>query len=343
MRLLNYCCCALLFLIPTLTVANTLKAQLNAGNLRWVNAYSISGGEQRFVPSSWSIVDNLIPADRWYPGALTSSSPNLLVLNSGNATVSVPFQVVGFEYNTGSAGPVEGSIESNGCPESAFSTGIVQVIGVACFHSRELINHSTVTPYSFIRPVIEIDTQGLKDAFVGKPEGIYRGTVNVGNQYDYIINNNDNIRTRQYSNETIILEVDYEPSFLSSVEIVGNSEIRPIYDLNVNKMSGDTIFNGVAHGWFSNGLKLSLNPGRTEYKMTGPASTQLPYSIECIGCEDNRLVENGKVINIQTNLPGEGVPTINFGIKVGYKDIDLDSVENGYYFDKFTLLFEPGI
>ncbi|WP_132941821.1 hypothetical protein [Vibrio crassostreae] len=321
-----------------------MTAELTAGNLRWNNANSISGG-QHYTPSQWSVVNNLPPTQEWVPGGLLNNTPTMLTLTSGGSAVDVPFKVIGFEYNTGSVMPNIGSLQAGSTCSGANSSGkVIRVTGVSgCLYKHSLIYDSTFSPYSFIRPIVDIDTGVLVDAFNGLPKGVYRGTINVSNFYEYIAPSSSGIRARRIKDIPLTLEVDYEPSFISSVTFNGDRELKVFYDLTSNVVRGETMFVAQAQGWFTNGLSISLLPSRTNYVMKGPSLTEIPYSIECLDCRSVVLVEEGNVVTAETSREGENAATLNLNIRVSFQEVDLNSVESGLYSDTFILVFEPDV
>lgn len=323
--------------------ATTLRAELTAGNFRWDNANPLSG--QKFVPSMWDIVDQLPPTKVWLPGGLFGSVPNDLTLTAAGESVTIPFEVVGFEYNTGSANPTKGQVVTGSvCNDVDYSSGIVRVVdGIGCTYSHTLAMTAAFNPYSFIRPVFELDQVALKAAFKGKPKGVYRGSVAVTNFYDYGFSLYSGVRSRHYDTTPITVEIDHKPAFITSVVITGDHELRTIYDYSRDVVSGKTILNGVANGSFLNGMTVSLRKSRTDYSMKGPSATTIPYSIECIGCDDPLLVNEGLVQHLQTRVPGVDTAQVNFDLKISFSDVALNTVEVGTYSDTFVLFFEPDV
>ncbi|EPN4952616.1 hypothetical protein ACT0HV_000571 [Vibrio diabolicus] len=321
----------------------TFKAELVGEQLRFKNAYTLDGSH--IVPSNWSVVSNLPTTEKWVPGGLLSVAPATLKLQSGSDSVDVPFNIVGFEYNTGSAGPTIGDSQSgNICNNESFTNGIATVTdGVACTLSHALVHTSSVNPYSFIRPVVEVDPLDVAQAFEGKPQGRYLGSISVANFFDYYFHSSNNVRTRHVSNNHIALEIDYIPAYITSVDITGDEEMFVRYEFGNNTVSGEATFQGVAQGQFVNGLKVSLLPSRVDYFLNGQGSTFIPYGIDCLGCEWSRLVENGVVVKDTTKIPSSNVNRIDFAIRVFFDNADLDNLETSKYDDAFVLMFEPDV
>lgn len=70
----------------------------------------------------------------------------------------------------------------------------------------------------------------------------------------------------------------------------------------------------------------------------------IPYNIECIGCADNQLVNEGTLVLPSTTIAqGSGpVTQIEFDLIFSY-DIDGLNMESGDYADEVTIILEAGI
>ncbi|ELR8704377.1 hypothetical protein V4T45_003990 [Vibrio vulnificus] len=321
--------------------AATFKADLTGSNLRWDNV--VPSGST-FVPTQWTVVDKLMPTKEWFPAGLHQNVSNRITLRSGSDSVTVTFEVLGFEYNTGSTGATSGDPISNVCNDVAFNGGIARVAdGVGCYLNHSLKHDRSLNPYSFIRPVVKIDTAELINAFDGKPKGLYVGQISTSNFYDYLMDGSG-IKTRFIDNHNVGLEINYIPAFVTKVDLAQDNIIPPVYDKVNDEVWGHVIIPGVATGYFTNGLKLSLQNGRSDYylKMAGDTS-EIPYYIECLECQDLQLVKDGAVVNSSTVLDGKDVTEINFNLKVGFDATDLGALKVGTHSDTIVFMFEPNI
>lgn len=328
-----------LAVIPS-TWGMTLKADIKGNTIHWDQVHQLGGNE--LTPSFWHVVSGLRPTAKWVPGGLSGAVSAEVRLTYGSEIAIVPLRMKGFEYNTGTASPVEGDGQTGVlCPGASFSGGIVKVTDiVGCIYPTSLVTTDAVTPYSFIRPIIEMDNADILAALDGMPAGRYVGMLPVSSFYDFYLSS---VRTRHHENYQIRFEFDYEPSILTDVAISGSSELVTRYDVNGERVSADTTFTGTATGIFTNGLILSLNPTRIRYEMDGPNLSTLPYSVDCLECNMASLVDNGNVNTYETTIPASGTTVIPFNIKVSFTDVELDTLENGNYSDTFYVLFEAGI
>ncbi|WP_157806438.1 hypothetical protein [Vibrio salilacus] len=320
--------------------AMTFKAYIKRNEIQWKDVVEVDNNT--FTPSFWYVESGLKPTREWIPGGLTATSPSEVRLTSGNESVVLPLTVSGFEYNIGSTNAVLGRTQSGLLCSGNYTAGIVKVIGQAgCLHPHALITTNAYNPYSFIRPLIKIETEKLSKIFEGKPAGYYVGSIAVGSFYDYYLPSS--LRTRYHANYQIRFEFNFQPAFVFSVDITGESELKPHYSPKADYVSGESVFNGRASGWFSDGLMMTLNRSRINYEMKGPQLTKIPYSIECLECDTPLLVSKGLVKNYTATVQGNRTEEIPFRLKVSFTDIDLSTLENGQYNDTFYLIFEPKI
>ncbi|MCJ8303311.1 hypothetical protein [Shewanella sp.] len=325
--------------------ASTLNVDLTGGVARWGNAIVSSSGDD-MVPSFWTPTHCLTPTAKWIPGAFVTPPPTTIMMSSGGASIAFPITFKGFEYHTGSAGTVIGNGSSGGpyCSSGDFTSGIATVMGGAgCL----LVNNLTtgakvVTPYAFIRPIFSIDDTALADAFDKQPQGLYRGSVSLSQFYQYYLGD---IKTQYIDSQPFVLEISHTPAYITSVELTGESEMKPVYGVGTDDVSAKTSFDVTASGFFSDGMKVMLN--RSDDYILRNSGSEIPYSIKCIGCSDGEyLVEEGVVSNPSSpslKVSGVEVNTINFTIDVEFNAVPLDPLEVGSYTDTFTLIFEPDV
>jgi len=319
----------------SLSWAFSLQVHVVGKQVRWDNAITHSHG---LVPSFWQPTHNLTPTTNWQPGSFASTPPSTIVVNSGAESASLPINFKGFEYHTGSSNPTVSNVA--GSCIGSFSSPIALIVGNNCLGAYQLSTLDSVTPFAFIRPIFEVDDKQITDAFEGKPSGNYRGSTSITQFYQF---NFGGITTKREISHTVFFDFNYEAASLNTVTITGNGVITPDYNLRADRVWGKTDYDVTAEGWFTNGLKLSLNPGRSKkYAMNGPNNSLLPYSILCTGCNDNLIVEKGDEIISTTLIPGSDTNSITFKIHTEY-DEQHSSLEIGDYSDQYILIFEPNI
>lgn len=340
----------LVFLLSLLSLnTHAIQATLEGDKLYWYDAQP-GGGKDLYVPTLWNNTFTNMPfTNKWLPGGLVNSVPKTLTLflsgKPGADSVTVGFEVVGYEYRVASpfsAGATNTHFTT--CTVSSFSPPIARVMDgpIGCLANQYLESGANFyRPFTESRPIYRIDADSLSRLFAGKPAGDYVGTVPSTYQI-YYFGNGGSIGA-YHMTDIAALIIKYRPSYLTNVDLTGNNSLAPRYDFSRNVVSGETTFHGVATGLFTNGLKLGLKPGRTDYAMKGPNNTSIQYGIECLGCANSELVKpDGGVATFNTTIAGTG-SAISFGIRVHFQDADLNLIESGTYNDVFYLLFEPNL
>lgn len=330
----------LLMLSHNLYAGTTIRAHVQGKSLHWDNVITLSS--EQMVPSFWQHSVNLTATSSWLPGGLVEAGTNTIELTNGTDIISLPIQFLGFEYNLGSSAASKGSDWlGDVCKHTRFTGSTIFLAdGIQCFFQHKLVTPHAVTPYTFIRPVFNLDKNQVIGAFANKSAGVYSGQTRLHSQYLY---DHNGIESRRYIDHIIAFELKHTPSTLTQVSVIGNSELQTSYDMRLKQVSGNTYFKITANGYFTQGLTVSLVNHRTDYLMQGPNLTTLPYSIDCIGCATQSLVHEGKVETLQTHVSGKEVSIINFDIKLFFENQDLTLLEQGQYSDTLTLIVEPAL
>lgn len=331
------------FTYHTQVYSVTLKAELNAGNLRWNNASMIS--KTHLIPLEWDIANKLNATKIWIPGGLVSSVKNIKLANEEHHVI-LPLEVVGFEYNTDSIIFTHGQSEMNSCADVSFSSSTIRLIGdIDCNYTHQLENTTAYPPYSSIRPIFAVNEMALISAFYNKPQGVYLGSTSAESFY-YFYNGavvDIGQKNRKHQQHLIDFEINHVPDAITSVYISGKHEIAMNYDKN-NRISGQASLSGLVRGWLDNQVKMKLKSQKAyELALVGSNTHKFPYSIDCIGCTISNLVDTGYVVNDTTKLVRDDSSDINFELKISYQDVDTTELDVGYYQDTVVLIFEPDV
>ncbi|MNP25141.1 hypothetical protein D3C76_1179360 [compost metagenome] len=194
------------------------------------------------------------------------------------------------------------------------------------------------------------DTAAILQAFrdANAAPGNYFSQVSIPLSYDY---ERRGVRIRYNWSLPLSLAITYSPAILNDLTLTSptGGAMAPAYYSSggVQYAKGQAIYKGVATGVFSNGLRLFLKRG-DNYSMTGPNSTSIPFSVVCMQCAQQLLVDNGVMTlpdldTTGTTIPGVNVSTINFDINIDFTDAPLSMLETGAYQGRFSLLFEPNV
>ncbi len=330
----------LLLIITNAWAGTTIRGEVRGQNVYWDNALTIAS--QQMVPSFWQHSSNLPTTNSWLPGGLAQQPATSITLQSAGNSVTIPVQFLGFEYNTGSATPTVGDAWSGDkCSSNNHNGTLIKVTGgFNCFLDYRLDYSFSVTPFTFIRPVFYINPVDVLAAFSGKAAGSYVGYSQLTSLYNY---RHNTVESRQYLNHTFGVELDYQPAVINSVTVTGDNQLATHYDLKNQLVSASSRFNIVASGHFTDGLTVNLIAHRTDYLLYGPSLTEIPYSVDCVGCQTKSLVSGGNVMNLSSKVLGTNTSSITFDIDIYFQNQDLTSLEVGQYTDTITLILEPEI
>ncbi|MGN5073614.1 hypothetical protein ACTG2C_01120 [Aeromonas veronii] len=326
--------------------AMTVEAQIKGDAFRWLSAQSAFDGG--VAPSVWATPTPLVPAQSYIPGSSSVGTLPISMVGPQGSSVPLTLQLFGMEYNSPEAtaiAPVPG-----GSAMVTINGGLVQVRGHGEGDHRILLSRE-VTPFTHARPVFSLgDGANIIRAFTdaGATPGRYVTQVNIPLSYDY---ERAGVLVRYHWTLPLRLSIDYTPAILNDVTLTSptGGAMRPRYYSSggVQYASGEAVYNGVASGYFSNGLRLRLKTG-DNYTMKGPNKTTIPLSVSCLQCKQSLLVDKGVMtlpdLNTKgTVVPGVNVPTINFTIRVQFADVPLSRLETGNYQGIFSLSLEPEV
>lgn len=326
-------------------LAIPVEAEIKGDSFRWVSAQS-SFGNNGVATSVWATPAQLVPAESFIPGGSLVASLPVSMVGPGGSSVPLTVQLLGMEYNS----PEATSITSvaGGSALVSLSGTLVQVQGQG-MGNKDIVLSREVTPFTHARPVISLgDSASIVRAFLdaNAQPGTYNSQISIPLSYDY---ERAGVRIRYNWTLPVTVTINYTPAILNDVTLTSPTAgvMTPRYYSNggVKYAAGDAVYHGVASGYFSNGLRLRLKTG-DNYEMNGPGGTSIPFSVNCMQCEQSALVDNGAMTlpdldNTGTRIPGTNVPTINFTIGIAFSDVELSTLQSGTYQGVFVLLFEP--
>ncbi|WP_159737756.1 hypothetical protein [Vibrio atypicus] len=319
--------------------SSVVKISVEGKRVHWSNAIAL--GSNTWVPSLWQHVSHLTPTQSWLPGSWATATPTSVTLRSGSESAVLPARVIGLEYNTGSVIPLKGKVGGEtSCTGSVQNGNHIQLKGQQCYLSHWLDTGNAITPFSFTRPIVELSDQQILSALDGKSAGVYFGSVALTSVYRYLFNQ---VETLHYLNHNVWFEIDYQPTAIYSAQVSGDYRLLPVYDFNRNQVSARTQFTVDVTGHFSQGVKVSLASHKLDYFLQGPALSKVPYSIDCLQCENQSLVKQGAVV-YSDSVVGRGSQShVQFNLQVYFEQQDLGEIEPGDYQDTFTLILQPEV
>ena len=342
-----------LLTLPATSFAATLNGQLIGDQLRWSNG--MERGGDMVVLTNWTPMNGLQPTQEWTPGTFIGTPPPTLTLSQGADSVDVPIKVAGVEYGLGQASSVFTQTGSpipgyTTCGESTQTPSVATLIGSNCVASQSYLSETkTYTPFQFVRPILEVDEAVLIANFRERslPSGQYTGTVYVRPVYAFR-SPTGSWTYRNALSVPITVSIRYEAANLQDIRIIGDGVIDPQYDTTNHQVSGETFFRIIANGFFTEGLKMTIEPGedgKYELEHTNASLGRvIPYSISCDACEDKNIVVDGnaQLSDGMTHIPGEG-NNITYSLRVHYDKVTADSIDTGDYNDSFVAYFEENL
>ncbi|WP_254230170.1 hypothetical protein [Vibrio coralliilyticus] len=342
-----------LLLLPCAN-ATTISGIVKGDRLTWLNAYNQSG---YLTSTNWQPLVGLQPTTEWVPGTFLGQSVSTLRLMNSETGESVDlcFQVLGIQYNLGKASAYFKDSESvNGgykvCEMAIDEGGVVTLADTGrgfCINANTYKAATAITPFQFARPLIK--TSGIAQALraAGVSSGHYTGAVMVRPAYGFR-SPTGSWTYRSTTGVPVTLSIRYEAANLANIEVSGSGIMPAKYDQKKLSASGQTDYLITAHGFFTNGLKLSFPENEADsfnlaYADEGSAKP-IPYSIDCNACEDTSLVSNGQLnlANRETVVSGSG-DTVSLMLNVHYDNIPADDLTTGNYYDQFTVYFEENL
>lgn len=329
-------CC----LLPVLGSASTLKGKFEGGQIVWNNVMELQS--DYFSPTWWSPSHKLPPVQSWVAGGFHSAPPSTVSLSNGVDQVTANITLVGVQYQITESGLSENPESGQACAFRHRSGAVLSLVGAAgCQYDQRFQYTAAITPYSFTRPIFQIDQQALYTQLVRSSPGVYRGVMTMSTFYDYF--SPGGARARYVDNQQVFVEIDNQPSYITRV-VVGPSDEQAFvmrYDRLNNELSGQARFQVSVEGYFAQGLTVSLDSGRSQYLMRESGGAEFPYTILCHGCRDSRLVEQGMPSLTSTVVPGNATTQLALELEVFFEQIALDGLVDGLYSDAFSLYFEP--
>ncbi|WP_146146371.1 fimbrial protein [Photobacterium kishitanii] len=166
--------CYVLLLLCSATSAHAanLSGDINGGVFSWNNAYSQNGG---IVPQGWM---NAVPeaVAEWQPSVPSAPATLTLTQNGGSASVVVPVDVIGVQYNANGRGSDGTAFFAGSATQPNPNVWMKAGSGVSAqFFSKTVAFTNAQTPFTAFKPILDVgDIQTL---FRGKPSGVYQGNI----------------------------------------------------------------------------------------------------------------------------------------------------------------------
>lgn len=337
MKFVQLALVASLFLSTHSSAQVLVKGSLKGDNLHWISVVAVSEQMGLLKPAHGLFAPKVSSTKAWLPGAIIQA-PTTLTLVGQSQSITLPIEVSGLEYVVANQSPTQQENTQQTCPSDYFNGQIIQIIGRTCYANHSLHMDQESNPFSSLSPLFKIEEIALKQAFRGKPAGVYRGLLTF--QYRFKWQNRSGVWVSTQDSQSVAFEINHQPPEITQITVIRQDEIQTNYDYyqNRNSVSGETRYHVEVEGQYLNALKLELQ--NRDYQLLGPGIKGISYSIDCEECEDTQLVDNGNLLQAYTTLRSNrsGLP---FTLRVYLSDVDLEGIEKGRFTDTFSLLVSP--
>lgn len=332
----------------SVAAAATLNGELEGDRVRWTNGQETGS---YITLSNWKPMSGLKPTSEWVPGTFLLPPTTNLILTGPGGDVNVSMTVAGLEYELGQASE---KFTTRGTPLAALGQcttsqqvgSLAKVYGESCVAGESYRTSSTGvlhTPFQFVRPILQLDSTELVQAFrdAQVAGGVYTGMIPINPVYYF--KSPTGTWTYQQASVPMMVSISYIPASLDHVQVSGMGVIEPQYDTVNHQVSGETFFDITATGVFPQGVNLSLDNKVYEMDFETDEVRSIPYSISCVGgCNDSELVKEGIPSVLETSVIG-GENTVSFQLRVHYDNITAAEVETGQYRGEFVIYIEESL
>ncbi len=311
---------------------------------------SVDTIQTSLAPRVWETADNFPRADVIFPAAALPPQRHVLsfVHQNRESRVSIPIEIVGMEYQL----KQEGQANNHGGSETK-----TYVLGSQVFvhgvgqGDKSIAFKQADKPFVRYRPLISaIDKNEWTQLFksVKAPEGEYRASIMLSIPTQYELAGKKSVH---YLNIPVQFKVNYTPSYLSEIDVIGDGIMKVTYSKN-DTMSASANYDITATGYFTKGMQIGLvgNKRSTTYSLKAidrSIKDDIKYSLTCTqGCDDKtQWIVNGdaKINNFENRafVHSPFQEQAKLSLKVHFDDVPV--AQSGHYRGEFVLMFSPKI
>lgn len=329
--------------------ASVIHVKVTGEQVDWKNAEVESSNVVHQL--NWQRSDrfNMLPVKSWTPKFMKSNLSTIKFTSNVGASFSTAFNDKGIDFRTSNSYErQQGAIgASNVCPSPSQLAGSDMILrgSESCVLDYTLNQKSKLRPFDFYRVAFQLPrlVQDLKNQKV--PAGRYVASFSVPIAY-YLNYEKNDIDSYQIYQDSVMLILDYKPSFISNVTTLGNGRFKMDYDKIQHIVDGETTYNIFVKGQFASGIRMSFlsSDKNDDFSLVSENNqNRIPYNLFCDMCsEDNYPIKDGIMEKDYAKIPGQG-NNLNFKLKFYFEDVQHGQVEEGDYSDAVTVIFEPDI
>lgn len=326
--------------------ASTVYAKITGDVVEWSNA-TLNAGE--IQPLEWQPGEkfNMLPIKRWSPAFYQNSQKELVFTSMTGAKVSTQFKHTGIDFRTSNQFTQTPGVIGNAqrCQEQSVNGGDIRLrSSSSCSADFILEQGGKLSPFDFYRPSFELPSL-LSDFMQSKlPAGKYIATFNEPVAY-YLIYENNQVESYQIYQDQVRIVIDYQPSFLESVHLLGNGKFDVSYDTDNHLARGDTRYRVHVNGYITPGIKMSFESSgdKEDFSLVEQKSnSKIPYDLVCEACMDKQVIKDGVMDKDFAKIAFEG-QSMDFNLDFSFNNLHYGDVDEGDYSDAVTVIFEIDI
>ncbi|OCH48156.1 hypothetical protein [Aliivibrio fischeri] len=331
----------ILFIFPiNLYAGSSLTANVIGSDVRWMNA-NVIGDD--IVEQIWRSSSSfpLLPIYEWRP-AFNKSPINKVTFNSSlGFKVETEIEHSGVQFR--SASPFTVNVEPSGFSSCDFENTLDGYFALSsknpCAATYSLKSSRKYKAYDFFRSAFKLNNLINDFKSVNAPSGVYYANITIPISYMVKYGSASSYQT---NTETVNFIINYTPSFLSSVNIIGDGVLELDYNTSEHSVKGNTKFNVSVNGHVEPGLKMTFTSSGVEkdFKLENKkSSNSIPYGLICNLCEKPQVIYKGHALDDYSIIPFVG-NNLNFNLKFYFDDVYVGRVDEGDYSDAISIRFE---
>ncbi len=176
------------------------------------------------------------------------------------------------------------------------------------------------------------------------PKGRYIATFDQPIAY-YLIYENQQVESYEIYQDQVQIVIDYQPSFLESVDILGDGKFDVRYDTDNHTASGSTRYKVQVDGYITPGIKMSFKSSGQEDDFSlveEESKSKIPYDLVCEKCQQKQVIKDGVMDEDFAKIDFEG-HRLDFNLDFSFDNLHYGDVDEGDYSDAVTVIFEVDI
>lgn len=343
MNRLLYSLAAICLLTTCFSVdASVIYAKITGDVVEWSNAAISDSGIQ---PLQWESSNkfNMLPVRKWSPAFYKNPQKSLTFRSSIGAELTTSFKHNGIDFRTSvKSDQIPGGIgNARLCQVRTITAGEIRLRSESSCGSDTILDQGNrYIPFEFYRPSFEMPNI-VSDFMQSKlPAGRYVASFSQPVAY-YVIYEHNQIESYQIYQDDVKIIIDYQPSFLDSVQVVGSGQFDIEYDTSNHTARGETSYKIQVNGYITPGIKMSFKSSEKEddFSLVSNSNAKIPYDMICEACVDKQVIKDGVMDKEFAKIEFEG-NRLDFNLDFSFDNLHYGDVDEGDYSDAVTVIFE---